>query len=182
MQIKRRIELVKLMQHLGLPMTAAEVGVAQGLFSQELLYAGIEKLYLIDLWETVPFIRGCASFDPQWHESNYDRVTTELQKEILAGRAILLQGFSYKMAELIPDNSLGMAYIDADHTYEGVRADIDAFLPKIVPGGIIAFHDYANPDYGVRRAVDNYLQGRVEATVIEEDGSVENIGAYFIKQ
>jgi hypothetical protein len=181
MQIKRRIELVKLMRHLGLPMTAAEVGVAQGLFSQELLYAGIEKLYLIDLWETVPFIRGCASFDPQWHESNYDRVTTELQKEILDGSAVILKGFSYKMADLIPNNSLGLVYVDGDHSYIGCRTDIDAFLPKLIPGGIMAFHDYGNTDdYGVQAAVLERAQG--EIFIIEEDGNKENIGAYFIKQ
>ncbi|HTX77651.1 MAG TPA: class I SAM-dependent methyltransferase, partial [Terracidiphilus sp.] len=28
-----------------------------------------------------------------------------------------------------------------NHTYEGARADFDGFLPHLVPGGVIAFHD-----------------------------------------
>jgi len=32
--------------------------------------------------------------------------------------------------------------VDASHSYEAVRADLDAWLPHVVPHGIVAFHDY----------------------------------------
>jgi len=45
-------------------------------------------------------------------------------------------------------------FVDADHSYEGVKADIEAWRPLIVPGGILAGHDYDSNDFpGVVRAV-----------------------------
>lgn len=51
-----------------------------------------------------------------------------------------------------------LVYIDADHSYEAVKADIEAWLPHVKPGGFIAGHDY-QPDQqpGVVRAVNELL-------------------------
>jgi predicted O-methyltransferase YrrM len=46
-------------------------------------------------------------------------------------------------------------FIDADHSYEGCRADIAAYLPLLKPGGLLAGHDYHWP--GVKQAVDERL-------------------------
>ncbi|MBL7849464.1 MAG: class I SAM-dependent methyltransferase [Cyclobacteriaceae bacterium] len=35
-------------------------------------------------------------------------------------------------------------YIDADHTYEGVKADFQLYSPMVRKGGLIAFHDIQN--------------------------------------
>lgn len=49
------------------------------------------------------------------------------------------------------------AFIDGDHTYEGVRADYDNYSPFVREGGIIAFHDTiengSRNEPGVRRLV-----------------------------
>lgn len=37
--------------------------------------------------------------------------------------------------------SIGFLFIDADHSYEAVKADYDAWSPWVVPGGWIALHD-----------------------------------------
>lgn len=34
-----------------------------------------------------------------------------------------------------------LLWIDGDHTWEGARADFDAFAPFLAPGGIVAVHD-----------------------------------------
>jgi len=52
------------------------------------------------------------------------------------------------------DGSLDLVYIDACHTYAAVRTDIQAWLPKVKPGGVIGGHDYGHPAFpGVRQAV-----------------------------
>lgn len=179
MEINSRVQVVELMKHLKLPLVAAEVGVAEGRLSKELLDLGMEKLYLIDIWEKVPFIKGCASFDQSWHEGNYKSVLEKIAHR--KDDVIILKGFSYKMAEQIPDDSLGMVYIDGDHTYEGARADIDSFWPKLVEGGLMFFHDAVNPTYGIRDAMHDFTKG-VGIKELIEDGNIANIGAYIIKE
>ena len=48
-------------------------------------------------------------------------------------------------------------FIDADHSYEAVRADIRAWTPKVKPGGYLAGHDICTYD-SVQRAVGESLQ------------------------
>jgi hypothetical protein len=53
---------------------------------------------------------------------------------------------------------VGMVYLDGDHSEAGVRADIRAWLPLVMPGGYMAGHDYAVKAYpGVKSAVDAEL-------------------------
>jgi autotransporter strand-loop-strand O-heptosyltransferase len=59
-------------------------------------------------------------------------------------------------SDLYEDNSLDFVFIDGDHTYEGVIADIKAWYPKVRDGGIIAGHDYMNQSgFGVIEAVND---------------------------
>lgn len=34
-----------------------------------------------------------------------------------------------------------LLWIDGDHSYAGAKSDLDGFLPHLVPGGVVAFHD-----------------------------------------
>jgi predicted O-methyltransferase YrrM len=61
---------------------------------------------------------------------------------------------SVEASKLYADASLDFVFIDADHRYEMVARDIDAWLPKVKRGGIIAGHDFCNwPGFGVIQAV-----------------------------
>lgn len=51
------------------------------------------------------------------------------------------------------NESLDLVFIDADHSYEAVKADIAAWEPKVRPGGILCGHDYGVFP-GVTRAVN----------------------------
>ena len=40
------------------------------------------------------------------------------------------------------DGSVDFVFIDADHSYEAVKQDIQTWLPKVRHGGVLAGHDY----------------------------------------
>jgi hypothetical protein len=67
-------------------------------------------------------------------------------------------GLTTEVAEQHRDRPVRFLFIDADHSYEGVKADFETWSPQVVPGGYIVFHDYAIPS--VRRFVDDELCGR----------------------
>jgi len=48
---------------------------------------------------------------------------------------------TYEYANSFLDNSIDLLFIDADHTYEGVKRDYDSWLPKVKSGKYIIFHD-----------------------------------------
>ena len=58
-------------------------------------------------------------------------------------------------SEQFEDGSLDWLFVDADHTYEGVTADIVAWWPKLKPGGLISGHDYCF--FSVAMAVNRLL-------------------------
>lgn len=51
------------------------------------------------------------------------------------------------------------AWLDGDHAYEDVRADLLAYRPLMAMGGILAGHDYDPSFPGVIQAVDELCQG-----------------------
>ncbi len=47
-------------------------------------------------------------------------------------------------------NKLGpydLIFIDAEHTYEGIKADFNNYLPMLSDNGVIGFHDVECPDW-----------------------------------
>ena len=48
-------------------------------------------------------------------------------------------------------------YVDADHSYEAVLSDLEAWVPHVRLGGVIAGDDYGNRSFpGVKRAWDEF--------------------------
>lgn len=73
--------------------------------------------------------------------------------------AAVLVADSRRAADLFPDGSLAMVFLDAGHDYESVKADIAAWLPKVRPGGWLGGDDYCDVWPGVKRAVAELLPG-----------------------
>ncbi len=73
-------------------------------------------------------------------------------------RVELVQGYSDASAKQVADESVDLVFIDADHSEEWVRRDVEAWFPKVKPGGIVSGHDYGSHNYpGVKTAVDAFL-------------------------
>lgn len=64
------------------------------------------------------------------------------------------------------DGTVDIVFVDAEHSYEGVKNDILKWEPKVRKGGIISGHDY-DPDGKswpeVKKAVDEHFGNRVFA-------------------
>lgn len=50
-----------------------------------------------------------------------------------------------QVASLLGGRKLDFLFIDGDHRYEGVRSDFETYKSLMRPGGLIAFHDIAQP-------------------------------------
>ena len=75
-------------------------------------------------------------------------------KERYGDRLIPIQGNSHTVADRVPN--VDLVFIDADHSYNGCRGDIDAYVSKVNKGGILAGHDI---DYlGVNKAVEERIR------------------------
>jgi len=158
---------------------AAEIGVAEGYFSADMLSwpINLSRLYMVDRWQCVSDQKGDASNSQEWHDTNLAAARARVKQ--FGDRAVFLQGSSIKMAEQVADRSLMLAYIDADHTYQGVLFDSLSWLPKVVPGGYMAFHDYENANYGVKEAVNEFCRQNGFTIHLLPEDAPEDAGAYF---
>jgi hypothetical protein len=122
---------------------AAEVGVQTGRFSRTILHlCRPSRLHLIDL-----DLRSFAIGD-------------QFRSEIDAGVVHLHEGDSSTILQGFPDAYFDFIYIDGDHTYDGVKRDIQAARGKVNESGYLLFNDYTywSPAecmrYGVIQAVN----------------------------
>lgn len=75
-------------------------------------------------------------------------------KEKYGTRLIPIQGNSSVVADKVP--LVDLIFIDADHSYEGCRKDIESYKKKVKPNGILSGHDIDYP--GVNRAVQERIR------------------------
>jgi hypothetical protein len=139
--------------------SVAEIGVAAGAFSRRILdTAEPDRLFLIDHWKSGRHAHG---FFPKGKggQAKDDLAVVEeaFAREIATGRVKLLRGTSWEMASTLDDRSLDWVYLDAGHDFDSITRDLEAVLPKMKPGGIIAGHDY------VRWGRHGYRCGVIEA-------------------
>jgi hypothetical protein len=120
------------------------------------------RLFLVDTWDVRHFYKDIEEWE-MWN-----RFTTVLAATLQARDVYAIRGESLPVSRAFPDNSLDFVYIDAQHHFEAVRDDINAWYPKVRHGGIIAGHDHHMP--GVSLAVKETL-GDVYVTWEEEAGT-----------
>ena len=74
------------------------------------------------------------------------------QNTAFAGkRAQLVRKTSVEAAKGFAEASIDWLFIDGDHTYDGCLADLEAWYPKVRPGGLISGDDYGD-GFNVRAA------------------------------
>ncbi len=155
-----RAEFGKLLAERGLLGNLAEIGVATGNFSRDMLNWGAKHVLMVDPWRELPPPDGCGISDEQ-HEANYQESLAKIGEcKNSKERTTILRMLSVEAAAQIPDESLEFCYIDAQHLYHGISVDLEAWWPKVKSDGILAGHDYLGPGLDVNRAVTDFAAKR----------------------
>lgn len=143
---------------IGNELVGVEIGVQRGLLSEEIAKSPrVKKLYGIDPWERQVRI----SYYRRWTDAQLAGLVKSVQERmrIFGDKWELLKMYSIQAAEVLPD-SLDFVYLDGDHSYENVKAEIVLYERKIRKGGLLCGHDYFGKSNEVQLAVEDYRNSR----------------------
>jgi predicted O-methyltransferase YrrM len=101
------------------------------------------RIYCVDTWrnENIEFAK---NVDVYQHFLD----NTAKYRDVIA----TLRGRSEEVGATWDKGPIDVLFIDGDHSFEGVTADIRAWLPHVKPDGLLLFHD--SDLEGVRRGIN----------------------------
>ena len=147
------LALLKLLEHTP-PRTVLEIGTYRGgtffLFSR--VAAPDALLISLDLPPD-----GSGLGYPPWRASLFRSFAREQQKIELVLANSHEEGTVKQIEKLLGNRPLDFLFIDADHTYEGVKHDYELYAPLVRRGGLIGFHDIV-PHEVAPRGVPEFWQ------------------------
>jgi predicted O-methyltransferase YrrM len=109
--------------------TICEIGCYEASTSVALALNTTGTVYSID-----PFYRGRLGVCYAEYVARVHRWRNGVQN------LVFLKGLSHEIGRTF-DLSIDFLFIDADHSYEAVKADWNGWFPKVRKGGYIALHD-----------------------------------------
>jgi predicted O-methyltransferase YrrM len=130
-------ELDVLERHAAGARQALEIGTYQGVSAARIARAlapgGL--LYCVDPWPET----GGRQNNPCWSICQ-----RHLLRSGVKNRIRVLHGYSGEMAGQMPDQ-LDFAFVDGDHSWEGIKTDWTIVSEKMLPGGVVCLHDSLTP-------------------------------------
>ena len=158
------------------PRTVLEIGTASGgmLFLLARCAAPDASIISVDL-PRGPFGGGYAKL----RRPLYSSFATGAQ------RITLIRGDSHRWETLervervLEGRPLDLLFVDGDHTYEGVRADLAMYGPLLGEGGLLALHDICHDPAQPEAAVDpvwHLLAGHAGSKEFVEDAGQRGYG------
>ena len=133
----------------------AELGTYKGRsasFIAEVVHRRGGMLFCVDLWNCEPSV---------WADFEWWMNAAGLRHCVFTVRTDTAEA-----AGFFADQHFDLVMHDADHSYEAVKREIQAWRPKVRSGGVIMGHDYTNlhGNYpGVRQAVDEIFGDKVRS-------------------
>lgn len=115
----------------------AEVGVWKGDLTSEILKRNPLKLHLIDPWKTQGVIERCYSIEQEKLDKIYEKVSNEFGK---LSNVEIHREFSTNVS--FSTQYFDWVYIDADHSYDAVKKDLEFYYPLMKKGGYLCGDDY----------------------------------------
>lgn len=135
-----------------------EVGVMKGDGIENLIKCDPRLIIGIDIWEDNNHLPTTNNMNQQVMNYHYRE---SLKLMIKYPQLKLIKGLSADYVDLFPDNFFDFVYIDADHSYDGVKSDLHNWWSKVSVGGVLGGHDYfkytSAYTFGVIEAVDEFL-------------------------
>lgn len=131
-----RNDLAQLFAELGFK-HGAEIGVAEGKFSEVILKASPEMhLLLVDPWHMY-------SGNPQnKSKEKHEFAFRETERRIAGYKNVeIMTKYSMDAVRHVDDESLDMCYLDACHSYPFIMEDLINWTRKVRSGGIVAIDD-----------------------------------------
>ncbi len=136
----------------------AEIGSFLGRSTRALADNTDGIVYAFDDWYG-PRGEGDSVFDPQERETFFDRFIRNMN-----GLENRVKPVRVSHSQINPDICPDMIFIDGDHSYEGVKRDIELWKRCAAPGALLCGHDITAFS-GVARAVEELLP---EAQVVPD--------------
>jgi hypothetical protein len=115
-----------------------EIGTAYGLGAITLHGKSFGKITTIDTHE---FYREHPEDGIMYSEKQKYNIVKDFFKLFSKGKIETIINDSVKEAENWDNESVDLLFIDGGHSYEQVKADYEAWLPKVEKDGVIIFHD-----------------------------------------
>ncbi len=130
------VELAGLARHAAGCKVALEIGTFQGVSAGVIARALSAEghLYCIDPWDPIDGRENVVFSIAKRH----------FVRSGVAGRIVVLQGTSVTTEARIPP-VLDFAFIDGDHSYQGLETDWAIVASRVAPGGIVCLHDTTIP-------------------------------------
>lgn len=127
-------------------MVMAEVGVWDGnslkLYIDRLKQLN-GKVYLIDWWKGSTQVESGLNMEykEDAYENVYQQVLDIIDRHDAKENVVILRGDCAEMAKQLQDEELDLCFLDAGHSYEECKRDIELFYPKVKKGGILSGDD-----------------------------------------
>jgi len=152
----------------------AEIGVYKGGTTHYLLsqLRGIQTYYAVDLWKHYDDFTEILDPKRTMINDDMDAIYEGFLEKLFDFRHKIevLRMTSVEAASKVKNESLDLAFIDANHAYKYVKEDIELWMPKVKKGGSISGHDYGlehrKPKFGVTQAVNELVpNAEIKGTV-----------------
>lgn len=146
-----------------MPGAIAEVGVYKGASAKIISeLKGDKALHLFDTFEGLP---QASEHDRGVHKIGQYTCSLESVQDYLQGYPNLhyYKGLFPDSAINVSDDRFCLAHFDVD-LYEGTKACLEYFYPRMIPGGIMVTHDY-DILAGVRKAFEEFLADKPESLI-----------------
>lgn len=160
----------------------AEIGVMLGQFTEQIVrIAEPRHVYAVDHWYSWVRKKPVRQARITVQLERMRKTLGRLAPQIASGKVRVLCATSAEAAEMLGDQTLNWVYIDAHHSYAAVLEDLSAWYPKVVPGGLIAGHDYEPTEHPhkVAAALGDFMASTFGADLPELHTTTEEHPASF---